>query len=108
MRGLSRLILVALILLPGAALADAIDGTWCAPVGGRVLRIAGPFITTPGGQPVIGTYNRHDGSYVIPAGEAGAGGTVSFRQRGEDLLQVLEPDGIPLVWERCNPADLNA
>ena len=105
----SRLSALALtLLLPTGAVADSIDGTWCAPVGARSMTIAGPFVTTPGGHSVIGSYHRHDGSYVVPESEPGTGATVYLRLMGEDLLQVLEPDAPPLVWQRCPPAELNA
>ncbi|MCB1390686.1 MAG: hypothetical protein KDK12_16345 [Rhodobacteraceae bacterium] len=98
----------ALALQPLAAQADSIDGTWCAPIDGRTLRIAGADFTTPGGSRIIGLYGRHDGAYTVPADEPGAGGQVLLRLMGEDLLQVLEPDSLPLVWQRCRPADLSS
>lgn len=104
----SRLVLVCAFLLPTAALADAIDGTWCAPVGSRLMHIAGPVFTTPGGHQVIGAYHRHDGSYVIPEGEPGAGGTVFLLLLGDEAMRVTEPDAPPLVWQRCAPPGLNS
>ncbi|GAB1380684.1 hypothetical protein [Pararhodobacter aggregans] len=99
------LLTLGLALAGAPALADAIDGIWCAPTDGRVLRIAGADFTTPGGARVLGFYGRHDGAYTVPEGEPGAGGQVAVRLRGEDLLQVLEPGGMPLVWHRCDPAE---
>ena len=61
----------------GAARADAIDGDWCRSDGKR-MTIRGPAIVTPGGQKTNGNYSRHYFSYEIPAGEVGAGATVSF------------------------------
>ena len=61
----------------GAARADAIDGDWCRS-GGKRMTIRGPAIVTPGGQKTNGNYSRHYFSYEIPAGEVGAGATVSI------------------------------
>lgn len=84
------------------ARADAIDGTWCA-VDGRIMEIHGPAITTPGGIETIGSYSRHAFSYEIPAGEAGAGATVSMSLMSEDIVHLTVGDrpGEPEVWQRC-------
>ena len=71
------LALPLLALSGGAALADAIDGDWCHG-DGRRLSINGPDIVTPGGARLKGDYDRHHFSYVVPASEPGAGGTVAM------------------------------
>src|SRR5262245_24457196 len=80
-----------------SAYADAIDGDWCHSNGKR-MSIRGPAIVTHGGQETRGRYTRHYFSYVIPAGETGAGADVS----GPLLLRCkaltcYTPHG-PWVW----------
>ncbi len=91
----------AALLLPGAALADQIDGHWCF-ADGRNLSINGPKIVTPGGNRIEGFYTRHAFSYTVPEGEAGAG-TVTAMNQLNDLMIHVRPDGVtePQVWRRC-------
>jgi hypothetical protein len=86
------------------ARADAIDGDWCHASGKR-MAIRGPAITTPGGKETQGNYTRHFFSYVIPAGEAGAGSTVSITLLGEYLAHAREGSNDAPVqeWRRCQP-----
>lgn len=89
-------------LFTAPARADAIDGNWCRADGKR-MAIKGPAITTPGGHSIEGQYSRHFFSYVIPAGEAGAGNTVSITLLGEHLAHAREGDGAPVQeWRRCS------
>ena len=94
----------ALLAFPAApARADAIDGDWCRADGKR-MSIRGPEIVTPGGKETRGNYNRHFFSYVIPAGEAGAGNTVSITLLGEYLAHAREGADAPIQeWRRCQP-----
>ena len=64
-------------LLTAPARADVIDGDWCRG-DGRTMSIRGPQIVTPGGKTIQGDYTRHSFAYVIPAGEAGEGESVSM------------------------------
>ena len=85
------------------ALADAIDGDWCRTDGKR-MTIRGPAIVTPGGQQTHGDYTRHSFSYVIPAGEAGAGATVAIQLLGEYLAHARQGADAPVQeWRRCKP-----
>jgi hypothetical protein len=86
------------------SLADAIDGDWCRADGKR-MKIRGPEIVTPGGSQTRGDYTRHSFSYVIPAGEAGAGETVSIILLSEYLAHARQgSDAAPIqVWNRCPP-----
>src|SRR5207248_10822970 len=84
------------------ALADAIDGDWCRADGKR-MTIRGPAIVTPGGQRIDGDYTRHSFSYVIPAGEAGAGATVSIQLLSEYLAHASQGADAPQEWRRCQP-----
>jgi hypothetical protein len=86
-----------------SAHADAIDGDWCHSSGKR-MSIRGPAIVTPGGQETSGNYTRHFFSYVIPAGEAGAGATVEIQLLNEYLAHARQGDD-PTVqeWRRCQP-----
>lgn len=87
----------------GQALADAIDGDWCRTDGKR-MSIRGPAIVTPGGQQTTGDYSRHAFSYIIPAGEAGAGATVSIQLLSEYLAHARQAADAPVQeWRRCQP-----
>ena len=93
----------ALLTFAHPALADAIDGDWCRADGKR-MTIRGPAIVTPGGQQTNGDYTRHFFSYVIPAGEAGAGATVSIQLLGEYLAHARQgSDPAVQEWRRCQP-----
>lgn len=95
---------LALLGLPSAALADAIDGDWCH-AGGKRMSIRGPAIITPGGQQTQGDYSRHFFSYVVPPGEAGAGATVSITLLSEYLAHSRQggADAPLQEWRRCQP-----
>ena len=86
------------------ARADAIDGDWCKADGKR-MKIRGPEIVTPGGIPTRGDYTRHSFVYVVPAGEAGAGDTVSIILLSEYLAHARQgaADAPIQVWNRCPP-----
>ena len=60
------LALLAALILPGAALADRIDGDWCDGEGRRI-EIDGSTIRTPGGVTMKGDYGRHSFAYDAPA-----------------------------------------
>ena len=93
----------ALLAQLAPSLADAIDGDWCRADGKR-MSIRGPAIVTPGGKEIRGDYTRHFFSYVIPAGEAGAGNTMSITLLSEYLAHAREGDAAPLQeWRRCQP-----
>jgi hypothetical protein len=86
------------------AWADAIDGDWCKADGKR-MKIRGPEIVTPGGKQTRGDYTRHSFAYVIPAGEEGAGESVSITLLSEYLAHARQgSDTAPVqVWNRCPP-----
>jgi hypothetical protein len=92
------------VLMPAAARADAVDGDWCREDGKR-MSIRGPDIVTPGGQRTRGDYTRHYFTYVVPAGETGAGETVAITLLSEYLAHARQgPDPAPVqVWRRCQP-----
>lgn len=88
----------------GEVRADAIDGQWCS-ADGRRIEIDGPRIRTPGGARIEGLYDRHAFSYVVPAAEAGAGGTVAMRLLSDDAMQLRPPASNDVqVWTRCGPS----
>lgn len=99
-KGSILLALPLLALSGGAALADAIDGDWCHG-DGRRLTIQGPDIVTPGGARLKGDYDRHRFSYVVPAPEPGAGGTVAMVLLSEILMHLKPPAGEEQTWRRC-------
>ncbi len=89
------------------ALADAIDGDWCASEG-RHFTIRGPEITTPGGRHVQGEYGRHDFAYTAPAGEPEAGRRILMVLQNETtlhltVLQAPDKPGPVQTWRRCSP-----
>ncbi|MCW5693837.1 MAG: hypothetical protein KIT48_15870 [Pseudolabrys sp.] len=93
----------ALLALAAPAFADAIDGDWCR-ADGKHMTIRGPAIVTPGGKETQGNYSRHAFSYVVPAGEAGAGNTVAITLLGEYLARSREGENGPeQEWRRCQP-----
>lgn len=97
-------LLAGLCALPGLARADSIDGAWCKDNGQRLM-ISGPSITTPGGTRMTGLYDRHGFTYVVPAGEPGAGTTVEMRLLGETAMQSRAGANGPVEdWRRCGPA----
>ena len=85
---------LALPLLGGPALADAIDGDWCHP-DGRKLTINGPEIVTPGGTRMKGDYDRHHFNYTD------AGGPVAMVLQGELQMNLKPPAGADQTWRRC-------
>lgn len=91
------------------ARADVIDGDWCKADGKR-MKIQGPEIVTPGGNQTRGDYTRHSFVYVVPAGEAGAGETVSIILLSEYLAHARQgaPDAPIQVWNRCPPGVADA
>jgi hypothetical protein len=102
-RFLTGAVCSALLGFVHPAFADAIDGDWCRADGKR-MTIRGPAIVTPGGQQTNGDYTRHSFSYVIPAGEAGAGVTVSIQLLGEYLAHARQgADASVQEWRRCQP-----
>jgi hypothetical protein len=93
----------ALVLLaPGAAKADALDGEWCRDA--LSLTIQGPNILTPGGTRMTGDYRRHQFMYVIPPGEAEAGGRVEMTQLNDEEMDLRvtpsSASAAPGAWER--------
>ena len=94
-----------LALIAGPALADAIDGDWCHTSDGRRLTIRGPEIITPGGKKRQGDYGRHSFSYVVPAPEPGAGGTVFMSLLNEETVSLrVGAAGADETWQRCSPS----
>jgi hypothetical protein len=95
---------VALCLAATPARADAIDGDWCNGAG-KQMTIRGPEIVTPGGTKMQGDYSRHGFSYVVPAGEPGAGEPVLMILRNEFLVHLRQgADDAPWQeWRRCTP-----
>lgn len=86
----------------GPVRADAIDGTWCA-VDGRIMEIHGSQISTPGGNDIVGAYDRHAFSYVVPQSEAPAGETVRMVLVSDDIVHLKTggATGEAEVWQRC-------
>jgi hypothetical protein len=95
---------VALVLAPGLALADAIDGDWCSPDNKLRLSIQGPNIVTPGGHNIQGDYERHSFSYIVPASEPGSGKIAQMFLMGEYAMQFKAGPVVPTdqVWRRCS------
>ena len=90
------------MLVSSPALADRIDGNWCAR-DGRSMSIDGPSMITPGGNAITGDYDRHGFVYVVPAGEPGEGATITMRQLNDETIVVslVASDGTE-TWNRCD------
>jgi hypothetical protein len=90
------------LLSATAARADVIDGAWCLDTGQR-MSIDGPNIVTPAGTPTQGEYSRHYFSYVVPAGDPGAGNTITMQLLNEQTVRVHD-GGADRIWHRCGPS----
>ena len=99
--GMKTIALCAGVMWPGMAMADAIDGDWCAPDRLERVSIEGPKITISSGTGVAGTYTRHEFFYVIPDGEPNAGKQVFMRQLSEEDVDVHLGESDPELWHRC-------
>ncbi len=99
------LIATALMLATtNTTLADAIDGDWCH-ADGRRLSIRGSAIVTPAGRAMIGNYDRHFFSYLVPDSEAGAGQTIFMTLYSENVVHLrLGEAGSGEIWNRCLPS----
>lgn len=91
----------AAICLASPALADAIDGDWCSTTEVAHFSIAGSRIVTPAGTETTGDYRRHTFSYLVPAGDPGAGTKIDMRQLNEQEILVSVGGGAPVLWRRC-------
>src|SRR5437588_8364095 len=98
-----RVVIVAcLALVAGVnvARADAIDGQWC--LASSHFEINGPNIRTPGGNSIVGNYDRHGFTYVVPANEEGAGVQIVMVLLNEETVQLTRASGTtPEIWRRC-------
>lgn len=90
-------------LMCSAALADSIDGEWCAPEGGKSLVINGTSIRTPGGKDVSGDYRRYSFTYVAPAGDWEAGQTIDLQFIRRVGVRVTIRGGAESIWKICPP-----
>ena len=95
-------LIVAVLLLPCVARADAIDGHWCHD-DGRRFEIVGPIIVTPARAQTQGQYDRHYFSYVVPLNEPGAGSTIDMALMGETMLRLKAGNTADEMWNRCGP-----
>ena len=90
-------------LVPSAALADAIDGSWCSAAGH--VDIEGPKITLSTKSTIAGQYSRHQFLYTVPDGEEHAGDKVYMQLMGEENMTsytIKEQKAVdPLDWKRC-------
>ena len=97
--------LVALAALP--VRADEITGTWCAPGGGKSIKVEDPIVISPGGKQVRANLTRHHLDFVIPAGEANAGATFNADQLSDEAIRVtiISKSGTsaPEIWTPCKP-----
>ena len=87
---LIRLIAIAAgcSLLASPALADSIDGDWCAPEGGKT---------------VAGDYRRYSFTYVAPAGDWQAGQTIDMQFIRRVGVRVKISGGGESTWLPCPP-----
>jgi len=90
-------------IVAAPALADRIDGDWCAADGTGHFRIDGPRIVTVTGRETQGLYDRHAFAYVVPGGDPEAGTEVLMQLLGEEAVRVRFGAEEPRVWVRCKP-----
>lgn len=83
------------------ALADAIDGDWCSTTEVKQFHIEGSKIVTPAGTHTTGNYSRHAFSYIVPAGDPGAGKEIAMQLLNEEEVRVFVENEEPKVWRRC-------
>ena len=95
-------LIAAVLLMPVAARADAIDGHWCHD-DGRRFEIAGPLIVTPARSQAQGQYDRHYFSYIVPLNDPGAGATINMVLMGETTLRLKAGNTAEEIWNRCGP-----
>jgi len=89
------------ICVSSPALADQIDGDWCATAEVSHFSISGSSIVTPAGTQTSGDYTRHAFSYVVPSGDPGAGEKIDMRQLNDEEILVSVAGGEPEMWRRC-------
>lgn len=89
------------LIWPASALADRIDGQWCALDGMARVSISGAKITIPPGVEVDGSYTRHEFLYTVPEGSPDAGTEIYMRQLGDDDVDVFHGEAPPERWHRC-------
>jgi len=98
---------LAVVMTGSTALADQIPGHWCAPDGGRSIKVDHTSIVTPGGKTVQGNITRHHVDFVIPNGETDAGSTFNADQLSDEQIRVtiIRKDGTspPEIWTPCKP-----
>lgn len=107
---LTRSALLALAILSlstFAARADQILGTWCAPGGGRSVKVNDGTVVTPGGKSIPANVVRHHVDFVFPDGEPDAGSTFAAEQLNDEQIQVTikskSGTSAPEIWTPCKP-----
>jgi hypothetical protein len=89
------------------ARADQINGTWCAPGGGKSIRVEDASVISPGGKTVTANVVRHHVDFVIPPGEPDAGATFYADQLSDEQIRVTikSKAGVtaPEIWTPCKP-----
>ena len=99
--GLRALVAAPLIAAACPALADSIDGKWCAP-DGRRIEIIGSTGKWGKGIAVTGDYRRYTFAFDMPPGEPEAGQRVEMRfLRGEPSLRVEIGGAAATIWRVC-------
>lgn len=98
------LVAVLIFIAGAAALADAIDGSWCAK-DGKQLNIADPEITLPNDAKIQGAYRRHEFLYTAPAGDPDAGVQIYLQLQSDDALNsyhIKDNQAVdPVAWASC-------
>ena len=93
--------ILSLLIGTSSACADAIDGQWC--LASSHFEINGPNIRTPGGNQIVGNYDRHGFNYVVPANEEGAGTQIVMVLLNEETVRLMRGSSPPETWRRCKP-----
>ena len=99
--GMLLLACIVLVATARSSRADAIDGEWC--LASSHFKIEVPNILTPGGNRIVGNYDRHGFTYVGPASEEGAGSEIVMVLLSEENIRLTRASGAPEIWKRCKP-----
>lgn len=105
--GSFALALILVTAASGAAHADQILGQWCAPGGGKSIRVEDASVISPGGKTVTANVVRHHVDFVVPPGEPDAGATFYADQLSDEQIRVTikSKAGVtaPEIWTPCKP-----
>src|SRR3981189_3543710 len=99
-----RVVIVAcLALVAGGELGPPEGVRGGGGLGAPPFLINGPNIRTPGGNQIVGNYDRHGFNYVVPANEEGAGTQIVMVLLNEETVNLMGGSSPPETGRRCRP-----